>query len=340
MKEENKNIIQSENQIAVFKTENGALEFEVSVDFEKDTVWLNRQHLSLLFGKDIKTIGKHINNIFVENELERNSTVANFATVQMEGDREVVRQMEYYNLDVIISVGYRVKSKQGNKFRKWASAKLKEYLIQGYSLNTKRLEENNSRIQSLQQQVLGLQNKLIATENQLTDGFLTIINQYSKSFNLLNKYDSEKLLTEELNEEIIYVLDYKGVKSAIEELKKELIKKDEASELFGNEKDKSFEGILGSISQTIFGNLAYPSVEEQAAQLLYSIIKGHAFSDGNKRIGSFIFVWFLEQNNFHLYENGQRKITQNTLVALALMVAQSNPNQRELLIKLIINLIK
>ena len=171
----------------------------------------------------------------------------------------------------------------------------------------------------------------------LTEGFLSIITSYSKSFELLNRYDAGELSLENLNEQMI---NYNDVKSAISQLKSQLKQKGEVSELFGNEKDKSFEGLLGSISQTVFGQLAYPTIEEQAAQLLYSIIKGHAFSDGNKRIGSFVFVWFLEQNNFHLTKNGDRKINENALVALALVVAQSMPDQRETIIKLIVNLIK
>ncbi|HLT54456.1 MAG TPA: Fic family protein, partial [Flavobacteriaceae bacterium] len=166
------------------------------------------------------------------------------------------------------------------------------------------------------------------------------IGHYSKSFELLNKYDTEELSIDGLSEDVIYTINYEDVKKAIQELKNTLIEKREASNIFGNEKDNSFKGILGSVSQTVFGKLAYPTIEEQAAQLLYSIIKGHAFSDGNKRIGSFIFVWFLEQNNFHINEEGKRKIDDNALVALALAVAQSLPDQREIIIRLIINLIK
>ena len=175
---------------------------------------------------------------------------------------------------------------------------------------------------------------------QITDGFLSIISHYSKSFELLNKYDTQELTMDNLTDEVIYTINYEDVKSAIEQLKKNLISKGEAGELFGNEKDKSFKGILGSISQTVFEELAYPTVEEQAAQLLYSIIKGHAFSDGNKRIGSFVFVWFLERNNIHLTKEGERKISENSLVSLALAVAQSSTEQRDTIIRLIVNLIK
>ncbi|PKG42547.1 RhuM family protein, partial [Psychroflexus sp. MES1-P1E] len=240
----------------------------------------------------------------------------------------------------IISVGYRVKSPLATEFRIWATSKLKEYLLKGYSVNQELLKENKTQIKELKTEINLLQEVAFQNQKQITDGFLSILSHYSKSFELLNKYDTDDLTLDSLNSEIIYVINYNDVKDAINQLKKNLKSKGEASELFGNEKDKSFEGVLGSISQTVFGELAYPTVEQQSAQLLYSIIKGHAFSDGNKRIGSFIFVWFLEQNNIHLTNEGDRKVNDNTLVALALAVAQSLPEQREIIIKLIINLIK
>lgn len=302
-----------------------------------DTVWVTQAQMTELFGKAKGTISEHIKNIFSDGELDSSSTVRDFRTVQKEGEREIKRDITHYNLDVVISLGYRVKSKEGIAFRKWATKKLKEHLIKGYTINQ---QIQQSQIKELQCQLDNLQEQFFEKQTQLTDGLLSIISSYSKSFELLNQYDTDELSTTNLQKDINYVINYSDVKKAIEKLKASLIKKGEASELFGNEKDDSFKGILGSISQTVFGELAYPSIEEQAAQLLYSIIKGHAFSDGNKRIGSFIFVWFLEQNNFHLKQNGQLKISNNTLVALALAVAQSIPDQREIITKLIINLIK
>ncbi len=328
------------SELVIFKPSTGEVEFQVILDGKEETIWVTQQQMMDLFGKARRTIGAHIKNIYVEGELERAATWREIRQVQIEGQRKVRRKVDYYNLDVIISVGYRVKSKTGVEFRQWATKRLREYLLQGYSINNRLLEQQQRKIASLKQQVEDLSIELVETQQQLTDGLLSIISHYSKSFELLNQYDSDALSTDNLNPDIIHVIHYPTVKNAIEELKKNLIQKGEASLLFGNEKDDSFRGILGSISQTVFGQLAYPSIEEQAAQLLYSIIKGHAFSDGNKRIGSFIFVWFLEQNNFHLTPDNTRKINDNTLVALALAVAQSLPNQREIIIRLIINLIK
>lgn len=328
------------SEIVVFKPSQGNNEFEIILDGEQDTVWVTEQQLVELFGKARRTIGEHIRNIYKEGELEKESTWRNFRQVQKEGERKVKRAVSAYNLDVVISVGYRVKSPVGIEFRKWATQRLKDYLVKGYAINSELLSKQGQKIIQLENQLAILREKTFESQRVLTEGFLDIISKYSKSFELLNRYDSEDLQLDNLSKEIIYVINYDDVKKAIHQLKRELIQKGEAGELFGNEKDDSFRGILGSISQTVFGELAYPTIEEQAAQLLYSVIKGHAFSDGNKRIGSFLFVWFLEQNSYHLDERGIRKINENTLVALALAVAQSLPEQRDLMIKLIVNLIK
>lgn len=328
------------SELVIFKPASGDTEFQVILDGKEETIWATQQQMMDLFGKARRTIGAHIKNIYLEEELEKAATWREIRQVQTEGKRQVTRTLDYYNLDVVISVGYRVKSKAGIEFRQWATKRLRAYLLQGYSINKQVLEQQQDKIERLKASLEQLSNKLVETQQQLTDGLLSIITHYSKSFELLNQYDSDELSVENLNSDIIHVIHYPSVKTAIEALKENLIQKGEASPLFGNEKDDSFQGILGSISQTVFGQLAYPSIEEQAAQLLYSIIKGHAFSDGNKRIGSFIFVWFLEQNNFHLNAQKTRKINDNTLVALALAVAQSLPEQREIIIRLIINLIK
>lgn len=328
------------SEVVVFKPQGGQTEFQVVLDGEQDTVWATEQQIMELFGKARRTIGEHIKNIYEEGELDKESTWREFRQVQKEGNREVSRKVSIYNLDIIISVGYRVKSQVGTEFRKWATQRLKEYLLKGYSINQKLLQTEQQKVETLQQEINQLNEELFQTQKALTDGLLSIIEHYSKTFELLDKYDKDELSSENLNKDLIYVINYDDVKNAIQQLKSSLISKGEASELFGNEKDDSFQGILGSISQTVFGELAYPTIEEQAVQLLYSIIKGHPFSDGNKRIGSFIFVWFLEQNRHHLNENGKRKINDNTLVTLALAVAQSLPEQRETVQKLIMNLIK
>ncbi|MCA9748715.1 MAG: virulence protein RhuM/Fic/DOC family protein, partial [Romboutsia sp.] len=300
-----------------FKPSYGVTEYQVILDKGADTIWASELQIADIFGRDRTVINRHINNAYKEGELDEVATSAKIAQVRMEGDRVIERELLHYNLDVIISVGYRVKSPLATEFRKWATSKLKEYLLQGYTINQELVQSNYKKIKELELQINILNENAFQNQKQITEGFLSIIGQYSKSFNLLNKFDTEELSLEGLNEEIIYTINYADVKKAIQKLKITLIEKGEASDIFGNEKDKSFEGILGSISQTVFGRLAYPTIEEQATQILYSIIKGHPFSDGNKRIGSFIFVWFLEQNNFHLNSEKRRKIDNNTLVALA-----------------------
>lgn len=328
------------SEVVVFRPKDGQTEFQVVLDGEHDTVWATEQQVMELFGKARRTIEYHIKNIYEEGELDKASTWREFRQVQKEGEREVSRKISVYNLDIIISVGYRVKSQVGIEFRKWATQRLKEYLLRGFSVNKELLLKKQNRISALQKEISVLNEELYETQKVLTDGFLSIISHYSKSFELLEKYDKDNLSSENLNKDVIYIINYDDVKKAIQRLKFELVGKGEASNLFGNERDDSFKGILGSVSQTVFGELAYPTIEEQATQLLYSIIKGHPFSDGNKRIGSFIFVWFLEQNKHHLNDKGERKINDNTLVTIALTVAQSLPEQRETIQKLIMNLIK
>ena len=319
------------NAIELYKSSNG--ETQIEVRFENETVWLSLNQISELFGRDKSVISRHLKNIYKESELNYSSTVAKNATVQTEGKRNITREIEYYNLDAIISVGYRVNSKQGTQFRIWATNRLKEYLIKGYSINQKRLTELNQLIQIISQSE--------DNTNQIseTKGLLNILTKYTKSFILLNQYDSNAIELKNLEENITYEIDYYEATTAIKELKGELIEQKEATELFGNQKDQSFEGILKSITQTFDGIHLYPTIEEQAANLLYFIIKNHPFSDGNKRIGAFIFVWFLEKNKHLLKNNGENKINDNALIALALLVAQSNPTEKELMIKLICNLI-
>jgi death-on-curing family protein len=241
----------------------------------------------------------------------------------------------HYNLDAILSVGYRVNSKRGTQFRQWATQRLKDYLVQGYALNQKRLDELGKMVRLIEQS--GSTDGLQLGEAK---GLLEILGGYTRSFVLLNQYDSHKLPTEAFNTDMTYEIQYEEAKAAIAELKKQLMAKKEATELFGNEKDASFSGILGSIVQTFGGQHLYPSIEEQAAHLLYFVIKNHPFSDGNKRIGAFLFVWFLEKNQHRFKQSGELKINDNALTALALLVAQSDPNEKELMVQLICNLIQ
>lgn len=321
------------SEIEIYQTADNQTQIEVQ--FEGETVWLTQQQIAEVFGTQRPAITKHLRNIFQSGELEENSVRSILEHTASDGKRY---KTQFYNLDAILSVGYRVNSSQATQFRQWATQRLKDYLVQGYALNQKRLV---STLQQLEQAVKLIQKS--TSDGSLNDreakGLLEIITHYTQSFVLLNQYDSHTLPTPSLNETITYEISYEDAKAAIAELKKQLIAAREATELFGNPKDESFQGILGSIVQTFGGQYLYPSIEEQAAHLLYFIIKNHPFSDGNKRIGAFMFVWFLEKNKHRFKKNGELKINDNALVALALLVAQSDPAEKELMVQLIINLI-
>ena len=328
--------MENKGEILLYQAEDGQPSLQVQL--ENETVWLSQAQMTELFESSRVNITEHINNVFNEGELEKNATCRKFRQVRKEGNREVEREIDFYNLDVIISVGYRVKSKRGTQFRIWANNVLKNHLIKGYTLNDK-LKQN--QLNDLAQAVELFQKSYQNDELKLNEakGLLDLITNYTRTFVLLNQFDSDNLPQNEVNRNITYEIQYGEARTAINQLKENLIEKKEASALFGNEKDDSFKGILGNIVQTFGGEYLYASIEEQAAHLLYFIIKNHSFSDGNKRIGSFLFVWFLERNNHRLDKKGKIKIDENTLVALALLVAQSNPDEKELMVKLIINLI-
>ena len=321
------------SKIEIYKLQNGLTAIDVT--FDKDTIWLSQIQIALLFNSDRSSIAKHLINIFNSGELQENQTCAKIAQVQLEGKKEIKRNILHYNLDAIISVGYRVNSIQGTQFRQWATQRLKEHLVNGYSINQQRLEQLQKTIEIIQN--TGNDEQLNINEAK---GLLQIIKNYTQSFVLLNQFDSNSLKDLGLNDNIIYEINYEEASEAVTKLKLHLVEKKEATNLFGNQKDNSFKGILGNILQSFDGQYLYPTIEEQASHLLYFIIKNHPFSDGNKRIGAFMFVWFLEKNKHHFKKNGEYKINDNALVAIALLVAQSNPNDKEILIKLIINLIK
>ncbi|WP_266362002.1 virulence protein RhuM/Fic/DOC family protein [Tellurirhabdus rosea] len=252
------------------------------------------------------------------------------------------KPVSFYSLDVIISIGYRVKSQQGTQFRIWANKVLKDHLLKGYTLNEKRLQQQRESLREIQQTLLQFQQSVEQESLTLQEakGMLSLITEYAKSFTLLNQFDTNEVDTIGLGEDVVYELDYDESLAAIAELKQRLMEQKEASDLFGRIRDDGFRGILGSVAQTFGGQYLYPTIEEQAAHLLYFVIKNHPFSDGNKRIGAFLFVWFLEKNRHRLKKNGVLKINENALVALALLVAQSDPASKELMIQLIMNLIK
>ena len=305
-------------------------EIEILPKIKDESIWVTQKQLCELFERDKSVISRHIRNIFKSGELERDSVVAKFATTASDGK---TYQVEYYNLDVIISVGYRVNSKRATKFRQWATSVLKEYILKGYAINKKRLDEFEKEISLLIKTIKS--SNLKETEAK---GFLDIVTKYAKSWILLNKYD-ENALEFPKGKKAEFILDYDEAKENIEKLKSDLISKKEATELFGMERENSFKGILRNIYQTFAGEELLPSIEEKAANLFYYIVKDHPFVDGNKRIGAFMFVLFLSKNNYLYDKEGEIKINSNALVSLALLIAHSNPNEKDLIIKLIMNLI-
>ena len=309
-------------------------EVEVNVKLKDETIWITQKQMCELFGRDKSVISRHIRNVFKSGELDKNSVVAIFATTASDGK---VYQVEYYNLDVIISVGYRVNSKKATKFRQWATKILKDYILKGYALNQKKLKEN---FEEFKKEIELLQ-KTIKNQNIgeiEAKGFLDIITKYAKSWILLNQFDENRLQIPQ-GKESKFILDYDEAVREIEKLKNDLILKKEATELFGMERENSFKGIIRNIYQTFSGMDLLPTIEEKAANLFYYIVKDHPFVDGNKRIGAFMFVLFLNKNNYLYDSEGELKINSNALVSLALLIAHSKPREKDLIIKLIMNLI-
>ena len=314
-----------ENEVIVFK--NGELELEVNVSSKEETVWLNRHQIAKLFGRDIKTINKHINKA-LEEELASEVVVAKFATTTQHGaikEKQQTHMVEYFNLDVIISVGYRVKSPNGIIFRKWATSILKDYMIKGYSINQKRLDALNKTIE--------IQSRMLASSLDIdAKEVLSVIETYSNALSLLDDYD-HGTISKPKGKNSIYELTYKECKDLIDSMKFN-------SSVFGIEKEKGkLEGILAAIYQNVFGEELYPSIEEKAANLLYFIIKDHPFADGCKRIGASLFLEFLNKNN-HLIIDGKQIISNSALVAITLMIAESRPEEKDVMVKLVMNFLR
>ena len=323
-------------EFALFKPKNGDIEFQVMIDDQLNTVWATEEQIISFFGKSRRTIGEHINNIYKEGELDKPSTWREFRQVQKEGNRNVTRRIALYNLDVIISVGYRVKSHTATQFRIWANKILKDYLIKGFSLNETLLKEKTKQLNELKE-VLRLQEKVISTYTLESDeslGLLKIISQYSKALDLLDQYDHQRLFIPFGDYEDTVRITYEEARNAINKLGEQ----SKFIGLFGREKDESFKGTIENIYQTIEGNDVYPTIFIKAAHLLYFTVKNHSFADGNKRIAAYLFVWFLDKNNTLFDERGEKRIADNTLVALTLLIAESNPSEKEMMIKVIINL--
>jgi prophage maintenance system killer protein len=322
-------------EIVMYQTADGKMSIDVKL--ENETIWLNLLQISSLFEKDKSVISRHLKNIYFEKELERESTVAKNATVQIEGKREVGREIEYYNLDAILSVGYRVNSKRGTQFRIWANKVLKDYLVKGYTLNEQRLREQSRQLEELKQTVKLLGN--VVGNHELTSeeatGLLKVVTDYTYALDVLDQYDHQVLEIHNTTSAELYIITYDEAMLAIKGLRDKF----GGSSLFGNEKDESFQGSLAAIYQTFDGHYVYPSVEEKAANLLYFVIKNHSFSDGNKRIAAFLFVWFMEKNNILYRVDGSKRIADNALVAITLLIAESKPEEKDMMTKVVVNLI-
>lgn len=321
-------------EIIIYKTDNN--QTQVDILFNNDTLWLNQKQIAEVFGTEVPAINKHIKNILKESELQADGTISKMEIVQMEGTRKVTRKVEFYNLDMIISVGYRVNSTKATQFRIWATQRLKDYLVKGYAINEKRLKETENKFQELKQAVSLLDNivKTKIVTGDEAQGLLKVLSDYAFALDILDQYDHQTLKIEETDTEEVFKISYPEAKKAIKGLKTKF----GGSQLFGNEKDDSFKSSLETIYQTFDGIDLYPSVQEKAGHLLYFVTKNHSFSDGNKRIAAFLFIWFLERNAL-LYHQGKKVIDDNALVALTLMIAESKSDDKDMMVKVIINLI-
>lgn len=321
-----------QNQIQLYTSADGQVSLSVSLD--QETVWLTQAQMAELFGKDVRTINEHIGNLFSEGELERESTIRKFRIVRQEGNRQVTRELEHYNLDVIISVGYRVKSQRGVQFRQWATRTLKQHLVDGYTLNEKRLQEKGiefSQAVALLSQTLSNQ----ALINAEGEAVLQVVQEYARSWSLLQAYDEQSLQAVNAKQQAMVPLQFDDVVQAIEQLRQTLIEKGEATELFGQQRSDGLASAIATIEQGFGDELFYPNIASRSAHLLYFVIKNHPLADGNKRTGSFLFLWYLRLNQHLLAKSVEQLINDNTLVALALLVAESLPAQKELMIRLI-----
>ena len=324
-----------ENEIIIYQTEDG--QTQIDVRMKNETVWLSANQMSLLFGRDDKTIRKHINNA-IREELAGMVVVAKFATTTQHGAMEgktQIHEINFYNLDVIISVGYRVKSKRGVEFRRWANRVLKDYLVKGYAINNKVAIQKYEELSQLVN-VLG---RTVKQQETLTSDEATalvdVVAHYSYALDTLDKYDYQSLGISRTTSKELFRATYGNAMQAINELKEKF----GGSTLFGNEKDDSFKSTIGQIYQTFDGVDLYPSVEEKAAMLLYLTTKNHSFSDGNKRIAATLFLWFMNNNGILYNANGSKRIADNTIVAITLMIAESRAEEKDTMVKVVVNLI-
>ena len=325
--------MKEDQKIVIYQTPDG--QTQIDVRLENETVWLTQAQMAELFETDRTSIVRHINNIYRVDELEREATCAKIAQVQTEGNRQVTRTIPYFNLDMIISVGYRVNSKRGVKFRQWANRVLKEYLVKGYAINERIRHEQIGELRQLVG-MLGrtLQNQAVISTDETTALF-EVVTDYTYALDTLDNYDYERLAIDKTTKQEKFHATYENAMEAINGLREKF----GGSALFGNEKDESFKSSIGQIYQTFGGNELYPSVEEKAAMLLYLVTKNHSFSDGNKRIAATLFLWFLNNNGILYREDGSKRLADNTLVALTLMIAESKTEEKDVMVKVVVNLI-
>lgn len=324
------------NSIEIYRSQDGSV--QLNVKLENETVWLTQSQMAELFGKDRTTINRHISNIFKEGELDEFLVCAKNAHTKNYGRRNgftQIKEITLYNLDVIISVGYRVKSVQGTRFRQWANSVLKQYLIKGYAINQQiKLDRYNELkdVVRLMSRAVGLQDKVTTDEYS---GLFNVISDYVYALDTLDQYDYQSLSISKTTKDESFRATYDNAMEAINALKEKF----GGSKWFANEKDDSFKSSIGQIYQTFGGEELYPSVEEKAAMLLYLVVKNHSFSDGNKRIAAMLFLWFLNNNRVLYAEDGHKRIADNTLVALTLMIAESRTEEKDVMVKVVVNLI-
>lgn len=329
----NEKPIENRGEIIIYRAEDNTVQLDVRM--ENETVWLSQQQMVQLFNSTKQNISLHIGNIFREGELRKEATVKEYLTVQTEGNRQICRKVLYYNLDVIISVGYRVKSQRGVQFRQWANRILKDYLVKGYAVNDKIRREQLSDLRQLVQ-IVGrtVQSKAVESADE-TQAIFDVVLDYTYALDTLDNYDYERLTVKETTPEERFHATYENAMQTIAALREKF----GGSTLFGNEKDDSFKSSIGQIYQTFGGKDLYPSVEEKAAMLLYLVTKNHSFSDGNKRIAATLFLWFLNNNGILYREDGTKRLADNTLVALTLMIAESRTEEKDTMVKVVVNLI-
>lgn len=324
----------TKDEIIIYKNEEGLPVIEVAI--RNETLWLTQKQIADIFGTQVPAINKHIKNIYQDKELDK-TTISKMEIVRIEGVRQVKRTVDIYSLDMVLSIGYRVNSIKATQFRIWANQILKDYLLNGYALNYKKLQEQSQQLIELKQAIKlvnAVQNSHLLNNDELKDTF-KILTDYVYALDVLDRYDHQQLENEVSGNRGNFKIDYDSALEAIDDLRVKF----GGSKLFGNEKDQSFKSSLYTIYQTFDGEELYPSMEEKAANLLYFVVKNHSFSDGNKRIAAFLFVWFLDKNKMLYREDGTKRIADNALVALTLLIAESDPKEKEMMVKVVINLI-